>query len=255
MEDPYSAGQSQTLTDHLTELRDRLIRSAWAILLAAILCWLFSDKIFDIVRAPIAPYLDAGGLIFTNPMDKFIAHMKVAVLGGVIVSCPVWVYQAWMFVAPGLYTNEKKYSMMFISAGSGLFLLGVLFVYFAVLPMAFKFLLTFGGTTDKAMITINEYMSFFMTTTLVFGAAFELPLVIVILGAMGLVDQKFLREKRRYAVVGLAILSAIITPPDVLSMMMLLVPLWMLYELSIILVGVMSHRKSSPTAPSSSDSH
>lgn len=235
-------GDGQTLTDHLSELRDRLIRSAWAIFIATIVCWAFSEQIFNIVRAPIAPYLDAGGLIFTNPMDKFIAHMKVALLGGVVIACPIWIYQAWMFVAPGLYSNERKYSMTFIAAGSGLFVMGVLFVYFLVLPMAFHFLLTFGGTTDKPMITINEYMSFFMTTTLVFGAAFELPLIIVILGAIGIVDQKFLREKRRYAVVGLAVLSAIITPPDVLSMLMLLVPLWTLYEISILLVGVMARR-------------
>lgn len=241
--DPHNNGQSQTLTDHLTELRDRLVRSAWAIALATILCWAFSEYIFNFVRAPIVPYLDAGGLIFTNPMDKFIAHMKVAVLGGIVIACPIWIYQAWMFVAPGLYTHERKYSMMFIGAGSGLFVTGVAFVYFLVLPMAFKFLLTFGGTTDKPMITINEYMSFFMTTTLVFGAAFELPLVIVLLGAIGIVDQKFLREKRRFAVVGLAVISAIITPPDVLSMLMLLVPLWGLYELSILLVGIGPNKK------------
>lgn len=234
----------QTLVDHLAELRDRLIRSAWAIALATILCWAFSEQLFNIVRAPIAPYLDTGGLVFTGPMDKFVAHMKMAVLGGVIIACPVWIYQAWMFVAPGLYSHERKYSMMFIGAGSGLFVTGCLFVYFAVLPMAFKFLLTFGGSTDKPMITINEYVSFFMTTTLVFGAAFELPLVIVLLGAIGLVDQKFLREKRRYAVVGLAILSAIITPPDVLSMLMLLVPLWALYEISILMVGFSSKRRT-----------
>lgn len=244
MSDPYSNEQGQSLTDHLTELRDRLVRSAWAIALATIICWAFSEHIFNIVRAPIAPYLDAGGLIFTNPMDKFIAHMKVSVLAGVVIACPIWIYQAWMFVAPGLYTHERKYSMMFIGAGSSLFVTGVLFVYYLVLPMAFRFLLTFGGTTDKAMITINEYMSFFMTTTLVFGAAFELPLVIVLLGAIGIVDQKFLREKRRFAVVGMAVLAAIITPPDVLSMLMLLGPLWGLYELSIILVGVTAKKKA-----------
>jgi sec-independent protein translocase protein TatC len=244
-----AAGQGQSLTDHLEELRYRLIRSAWAILLATACCWAFSEQIFNIVRAPIAPFLDAGGLIFTNPMDKFLAHVKVALLGGVIIACPIWLYQAWMFVAPGLYTHERKYSMLFIGAGTGLFLCGVLFVYFLVLPMAFHFLLTFGGTTDKPMITIKEYMSFFTTMTLVFGAAFELPLVITILGALGIVDQKFLREKRRYAIVILAVLSAIITPPDILSMLMLLIPMYLLYELSIVLVGTIVRRRSSADRP------
>ena len=234
----------QTLTDHLEELRYRLIRSTWAVLIATVVCWAFSEQIFNIVRAPIAPFLDAGGLIFTNPMDKFLAHVKVSLLSGVIIACPIWLYQAWMFVAPGLYSHERKYSMVFIGAGTTLFLCGVFFVYFLVLPMAFHFLLTFGGTTDKPMITIKEYMSFFITMTLVFGAAFELPLVITILGALGIVDQKFLREKRRYAIVILAVLSAIITPPDILSMLMLLVPMYLLYELSIILVGTIVRRRA-----------
>lgn len=233
----------QTLTDHLTELRDRLIKAAWAIAFFTAICFYFSEPIFNIIREPIATYLTDGGLVFTNPMDKFVAHMKVALLGGVVLSCPVWIYQAWMFIAPGLYTNERKYSVLFITAGSGLFATGVTFAYFLVLPMAFGYLLTFGGTVDKPMITIAEYLSFFMTMTLVFGAAFELPLVIVLLGAVGLVSAAGLREKRRYAIVGLAVLAAIITPPDVLSMMMLLVPLSLLYEFSIILVAMTEKKR------------
>jgi sec-independent protein translocase protein TatC len=237
-----AAGPAHTLTDHLTELRVRIIRCAWAIAICTVLCWIISPQLFNIVRAPIAPYLPNGGLVFTSPMDKFLAHMKLAVLGGVIIACPIWIHQLWMFVAPGLYSHEKKYSMMFIGAGTTLFLTGVCFVYFIVLPMAFKFLLTFGGDVDKPMITIKEYMSFFVTTTLVFGAAFELPLIIVLLAAIGLVDQKTLRAKRRFALVGIAVLSAVITPPDLLSMMMLLVPLYGLYEISIILVGTLKKK-------------
>lgn len=247
MQTPYDPAHAQSLTDHLTELRDRLIRALWAVALGTILCWIFTEAIFNLVRAPIAPYLDAGGLIFTNPMDKFVAHIKVAILGGVIASCPVWIYQIWMFVAPGLYTHERKYTIMFITAGTGLFITGVLFVYYLVLPTAFGFLLNFGGTVDRPMITINEYMSFFTTTTLVFGVAFELPLVILLLGMIGLVDQKFLREKRRYAVVGLAAVSAVVTPPDVLSMLMLLGPLWALYEISILLVGAVARKQKEPS--------
>jgi sec-independent protein translocase protein TatC len=241
--DPNDPSQGQTLIEHLSELRDRLIKAAWAIAVGTLLCWAFSETIFNIVRQPIAPFLDVGGLVFTNPIDKFMAHLKVATLGGIVLACPVWIYQAWMFVAPGLYSHERKYSIMFITAGSVLFMVGFCFAYFLVLPTAFKFLLTFGGTTDKPMITINEYLSFFMTTTLVFGAAFELPMVIVCLGAIGIVDQRFLRTNRRYAVVAMAVLSAIITPPDLLSMLLLLVPLWTLYEISILLVGMIAKKK------------
>ena len=234
----------QSLTDHLTELRNCLVKSAYGILLGTILCWVFSEQIFNIIRAPIAPYLEGGALVFTNPMDKFMAHIKLSLMSGVIVSCPVWLYQAWMFIAPGLYTHEKKYTALFIGSGTGLFAVGVLFVYNIVFPAAFHFLLTFGGTADKPMITISEYLSFFITTTLVFGAAFELPLVIVLLGMIGLVSAKLLRAKRRFAVVGLAVISAVVTPPDLASMCMLLVPLIVLYEISIIIVGVMEKKRA-----------
>ena len=237
---------TQTITDHLTELRDRLIRSLWAVALGGIICYMNKDLLFDLIRGPIAPFLPEGGLIFTNPIDYFIAQVKVSVVSGLILSCPVWMYQIWNFVAPGLFAHEKKYSVIFIGSGIALFLTGVLFVYFLVLPTAFQFLLTLGGGVDKPMITINEYLSFFITTTLVFGAAFELPLALTLLGILGIIDQKFLREKRRFAVVGLAFLCAIITPPDALSMLLLLVPMCLLYEISIITVGLIGRKRAEP---------
>jgi sec-independent protein translocase protein TatC len=169
-------------------------------------------------------------------------------LGGILLACPVWLYQAWMFVAPGLYANERKYSIIFIGSGVVLFLSGSLFVYFLVLPMAFGFLLPFMAEAAKPMITISEYMSFFTTMTLVFGVAFELPLVLVLLGLIGLIDATFLRKNRRYAVMILAIVSALITPPDAMSMMMLLVPLYVLYELSIICLVLIGKKKAAAPA-------
>lgn len=241
--------ENQTLVDHLSELRDRLVKSAWAIAITTAICFIMSEHIFNIVRHPIQAYLPEGGLVFTNPMDKFMAHMKLSMVAGVIMACPAWIYQAWMFIAPGLYAHEKKYSLTFVFSGIALFLTGVSFAYFLVLPSAFQFLFSFGGSVDKPLITISEYMSFFATMTLVFGASFELPLILVALGVLGLVSSATLREKRRYAIVALATIAAVITPPDVLSMMMLLVPLAALYEISILVVRVVERKRTQTIAP------
>jgi len=242
MENNFDDGQ--TLVEHLSELRTRLIWSIAFVLLGFFACWGFSEQIFNIIRGPIQPFLntDTGGLIFTAPMDKFMAHLKVSFLGSIIVTCPLWLSQVWLFVAPGLYAGEKKYVFGFISFGTILFCSGVAFVYFVVYPMAFKFLMTFGGETDVAMITISDYLSFFTTTTLVFGAAFEMPLILTILGMMGVIDHTFLAEKRRYAIVLLAAMSAMVTPPDVISMVLMMIPMVLLYESSVILVKIFGAR-------------
>ena len=237
-------GKAQSLYDHLSDLRKRLINCLLILGIATCVCYAFSDVLFDFVRAPIAPYLPGGGLIYTGPMDKFIAYLKLSVVCGIIVSCPFWLHQVWLFVAPGLYQNEKKYALGFILSGSFLFILGNAFSYFIALPMAFNFLMTFGGDIDKPMISIEQYMSFFTQLCLMFGVAFELPLVIVILGMMGIVSQSFLRKNRRYAIMILAVLAAVITPPDILSMTMMLVPMWLLFEIAIFVVGIFERKRN-----------
>lgn len=233
------------LFDHLTELRSRIIKCAYAIFIFAILGWFLSGPIFDFIRHPIEPYLTNtnGGLIFTNPTDKFVAYIQIAVYFGFLASGPFWLYQIWQFVAPGLYAHERKYAVGFIASGTLLFMSGVAFVYFLVFPAAFKFLLGFGNSVDKPMITIEGYLSFILKTTLVFGLAFELPLVLVLLGMIGLIDDNTLKKNRRYAIVLLALLAAVVTPPDVLSMTSLLVPLLMLYEISIFIVAGIARKR------------
>jgi sec-independent protein translocase protein TatC len=232
----------ETLTSHLEELRTRVINCAYIVTLGSIVGYMYSDKLFEVIRQPIKAYLPDGGLIFTNPVDKFAAFLRISIFAGLVLTCPFWLYQLWRFIAPGLYAKEKKYSLVFIFSGSGLFCTGLAFAYFLVFPMAFNFLLNFGGNVDKPMITIDEYLSFITTTSVVFGLMFEMPLVLVILGMMGVIEQRTLRESRRYAIVLLSVISALVTPPDVLSMFLLLIPMILLYELSIILVGALAER-------------
>lgn len=234
----------QSLVEHLMDLKKSLVRSLWIIAIGFFACLYFSEYIFEVIRAPVLPYLSTtGGLVFTAPIDKFMSHIKVSFLAGVILTCPLWLHQLWMFVAPGLYKHEKKYAISFIFFGTILFLIGVLFVYQIVFPMAFKYLFSFGGDVDKPMITISEYLSFFITTTLLFGLSFEMPLVLVILGMIGIVDATLLRSKRRIAIFLIALLSALVTPADAISMMAMFVPLVALYEISIIIVAMIQKKR------------
>lgn len=244
MDQSHHEDEEQSLTDHLTELRTRIIQAAYGIILGFAICFWKSEELFNIIRQPILPYLKEKGLVFTAPMDQFLAHVKVSLLGGIILTCPWWVFQIWKFVAPGLYAKEKKYAAGFIFSGSVLFLAGVSFVYFVVYPMAFDFLLNYGSGVDQAMITISEYLSFFATTTIVFGMAFELPLILTLLGIAGIIDKEFLVSKRKYAIILLAMISATITPPDAISMLLLMIPLYLLYEAGTLLVGIFGNSSS-----------
>lgn len=236
--------KNMSLIEHIGELRFRLTRAAWGIFFGMCLAWGFSEKLFDLIRKPIQPYLPGGGLVYTGPIDKFMAHIKIAFVAGLIISAPWWLYQLWKFISPALYRNEKKMATGFIFFGTFQFVLGVLFSYFIVLPMAFKFLMSFGGDVDKPMITIDQYLGFFTQTAVVFGLTFEMPVVISFLGLMGLVSHKFLKEKKKYAVVAITAVSAVAAPPDALSMILLMVPLWVMYEISIVIVGFFEKKKS-----------
>lgn len=240
--------ESQSFFEHLHDLRVMIVRILWIIVIGFGVTIYFREEIFNIIRAPIAPFLPHNGLVFTAPVDKFVAYIKVCFLGSAVITCPLWLYQVWLFIAPGLYKHEKKLAVYFIFFGTLLFSAGTAFVYFLIFPMAFKYLLTFGGTVDTPMITINEYLEFFMMTTLVFGLAFEMPLILVVLGMVGIIDDKMLKAQRRTAVMILAILSAVVTPPDALSMLSLLAPLLFLYEVSIILVKFLKPKPVLPPA-------
>jgi sec-independent protein translocase protein TatC len=236
---------SMPLVEHLTELRYRLVKILQGMIVGMSVCIYYSEFLFAIIRQPILPYLGGQGLVFTGVMDKFMAHLKVGALGGLILTCPYWLYHVWQFISPGLYKKERKYAVGFIVTGSILFGLGVAFVYFFVYPSAFEYLLSFGGDVDKPMITIGDYLGFFTMTTIMFGVSFELPLVLVILAMMGVIDAAFLKKQRRYAIVLLAFVAALLTPPDIVSMVMMLIPLVLLYESSIWVIQFMVKKRES----------
>ncbi len=238
-----------TLVEHLTDLRYRLVKSLQGIVVGVGIGIYFSEDLFKVIRRPILPYLgDNGGLVFTGVMDKFLAHLKVGALAGLILTCPYWLYHVWQFVSPALYKKERKYAFFFILAGSLLFLLGVCFVYFLVFPAAFEYLFSIGGSVDKPMITIDEYLGFFSLMVVMFGLAFELPMVLVVLALLGLFDAAFLKKQRRIAVVILAVVAAVMSPPDAMSMMMMWLPMVIFYEASIWIIHFLLKKKVAPTS-------
>lgn len=237
--------REMSLVEHIAELRYRLVRAAAGIVVGMCFCWGFSEQIFNIIRKPIQAFLPQGGLIYTAPIDKFMAHIKISFMCGVIISAPFWLYHLWKFISPALYKNEKRFAMGFIFFGTLQFLMGLAFTYFIILPMAFKFLMNFGGDIDKPMITIEHYLGFFTQTSLIFGMAFEMPVILTFLGIVGVIGSEFLRKNRRYAVVIITASSAILAPPDAVSMILLMVPLWVLYEISILTVRFFEKKRIS----------
>lgn len=235
---------AQTFVDHLSELRDRVIRILIIIITASVAAFYYSEYIFNVLRSPIEKYLPTQGLVFTAPADKFMAYIQVSIFAGIILSSPLWFYQIWKFVAPGLYQEEKKSAVYFILSGTFLFVTGILFAFYGALPAAFEFLMGFGSAKDTPMLTIDAYLSFVVWMVILFGLAFELPLIIVILGMLGIITAGFLKKNRRFMYVFLAVLAGVLTPsPDVASMMVMFIPLIILFEISIFIVSQMEKRK------------
>ena len=227
--------ENASLVQHLSELRNRLIKIIIALILSFIGCWIFAETILEFIRGPIAPYLTStdGKLIFTNPIEKFMSYIKVSFFAAIVASCPYWLFQSWKFVSPGLYKDEKKWSLVFVFFSSLLFILGNAFVYFVVFPQAFHFLIQFGGGGELPYIALKDYISFFIRTCLVFGFVFQTPLVLSFLIKLKILPVEKLKAFRPYALVFVAALSAFITPPDILSMFFVMLPLYLFFEISL----------------------
>ena len=234
---------SMSLIDHLGELRNRLILCFVIVTSFAGVCWFFKTSILHFIAEPLSPYLSSssGKLIFTAPMDEFLAHIKISIFGGLVLGFPFLIYQVWRFIAPGLYKKEKKLILLFSFLGSLLFFLGMAFVYYIIYPLSFRFLM--GGGSAEAFISIREYLSFFVQTSLAFGFLFEAPLIVMVLVFAEVLSIETLKQYRRHALVLIALLSAVLTPPDVLSMLFLMIPLYFLYEISILTSSFFTKKK------------
>lgn len=219
---------------HIAELRDRLIKCILSILICFGISFSFWQNILNLMIRPLKQILPKNSdVIFTNLTEPFFTAIAVSFYASLLLSLPIIFYQAWRFISPGLYENEKKYIVPFVSLASVMFLVGVLFCYFLVIPTTTSFLVNFSGKMFVAMPKIGEYVGFFAKLTIAFGISFELPVVSFFLAKIGLVDENDLKGFFKYAVVLIFIFAAIMTPPDILSQILLALPLIGLYILSI----------------------
>ena len=224
----------QPFLSHLEELRRRLINSFIAVGIAFVGAYIFSEELYSFLMIPLTKELPEGQtLIFTNLPEMFFTYLKTAFIAGILIASPVIFYQAWKFIAPGLYQNEKRYVIPFVISSTILFIGGALFGYFIVFPFGFKFFLGFANENIRALPSVKEYFSFASKLLLAFGLVFELPVVMFFLSKMGLVTVPFLKKNRKYAILLSFIASAILTPPDVVTQCMMAAPLVILYELGI----------------------
>ena len=225
----------EEIKPHIIELRKRLAISVAAVIVFFVICFTFWEPLLAWMTAPLKAALPAGSnIIFTQVQEVFFTAMKVAFFAGIILALPVIFWQFWLFVAPGLYDNEKKYVIPFVISASFMFACGAAFCYYVVIPLGFAFLVNFGGQLFTALPSIGEYVGFFAKLLIGFGISFELPVITFFLAKIGLVDDKMLKDYFRYAVVIIFIFAAIVTPPDVISQVLMALPLIGLYGISII---------------------
>ncbi|HUP97933.1 MAG TPA: twin-arginine translocase subunit TatC [Usitatibacter sp.] len=245
-----STESQETFLSHLIELRQRLV---WSLLIYALACvptlW-FSAELYDLLAQPLMRSLPEGSrMIATGVISPFIIPVKIGFFAGLVLALPFLLYQAWAFVAPGLYAHEKRLALPLVVSSTLLFLVGMFFCYYFVFGQVFAFISSFAPKSITVAPDIEAYFNFVLGMFLAFGVAFETPIVVVVLALTGLVKVEQLREWRGYVVVGIFIIAAVITPPDVVSQLALAIPMCLLYEVGIFFAQMVTRRKEEGVVP------
>lgn len=251
---------------HLEELRTRFIRSLWVFMLGFVICYYFSDRLLGVLKKPIFDALppDQRKLYFTSLFENFMTHLKIAGYGSILLFSPYFFFELWGFVKPGLHDRERKLVVPFVSSATVFFLGGASFAYFVLFPVGFKYFINYGTSSDVPMLTIDSYYTTCLKLLLLFGLAFELPVLVCLFGILGLVDAPTLKQHRKTAIMGISVIAALFAPPDAVSMLILGAPLILLYEASIWVVVWIGKKKAQdaknrpgqpPPPPDQADSH
>jgi sec-independent protein translocase protein TatC len=243
-------GTEQPFVSHLIELRDRLVRSCIAIgiCFGVLTIWPGPAGLYDLLAAPLTAHMPTGtGLIATGVISPFLVPLKITLMAAFLLALPVVLYQVWAFVAPGLYTHEKRLVMPLVVSSTLLFFVGVAFCYFFVFGQVFKFIQSFAPKSITAAPDIEAYLSFVLTMFIAFGAAFEVPIVVIVLARLGIVSIEKLKAFRSYFIVLAFIVAAVITPPDIVSQLALAIPMVLLYELGIWAAQVFIRHTQAPS--------
>lgn len=245
--------REQPLIAHLVELRQRLLRAVLGVLAVALLLLPVANRLYGWLAQPVLMHLPGGRMIATNPISPFFAPLKLALVTALVVAAPFVLYQLWAFVAPGLYRSERRLALPLLVSAIGLFYLGCAFAYFLVLPAVFQLMAAIVPAGVEQMTDISQYLDFVLVVFVAFGLAFEVPVATVIVVLLGIADVAALRAARGYVIVGAFVVAAVITPPDVVSQLMLAIPMCLLYECGIGVAVLLGRRdRPGPSARSGS---
>lgn len=243
--------------EHIDELRVRLMRCLLVFFIGFLVFYFAADPILAVLRKPLFEALppEQQKLYFTSLFENFMTHLKIAGYASLFFLSPYYFYELWGFIAPGLYPKERKLVFPFVAMATSFFIGGAAFAYFVLFPVGFKYFVTYGGPSDVPLLTIDSYYSTTLKLLLLFGVAFELPVLIILLGYLGVIDAALLRAQRKPAIIGITVVAALFAPPDAVSMLLLGIPLVLMYEGAIWVVQWMGIRRPPAPVEAAEESH